>query len=375
MDAQISAPAQALAGELFADHALPALSLAVASREGVLWSAALGMADLEFQVPVASEHLFRLGSVSKVITTVAAARLVTRGILELDTPIAYWLPDLPEHHRATTLRQLLTHTGGVRHYNPVDLDHKGPGGPITQRAYSGREDILELFIDDPLVAPPGEKVSYSSFGYTLASFVMEAAAGVEFTRLIWEEVSAPFGLPSLMPDHVLDIVPLRTRGYFSKREIDFIVSKMPSAVAPKLTGGFANIGMSNPAFCWAGAGLLANMPDLARFGAALLEGPGSRIGPAERELLFTVLTGKTEHSPPLGLGWRIDRDGDGRSRWHHAGATPGGRAALVIYPKEGLSIAFASNTMSEPGDVLGPASRFVDAFTELPSEASLAVGL
>lgn len=369
------AGAKTIAQDLFASHSLPALSLAVARDGEVVWSTALGMADLEFAVPATSEHLFRLGSVSKVITTVAAARLVTRGILELDTPIAYWLPDLPEHHRATTLRQLFTHTGGVRHYNPVDLNHKGPGGPITQRAYAGRDDVLALFIDDPLVAQPGEKVSYSSFGYTLASFVMEAAAGVEFTRLVWEEVAAPFGLPSLMPDHVLDIVPLRTRGYFSAREIEFIVSKMPSAVAPKLSGGFANIGMSNPAFCWAGAGLLANMPDLARFGAALLEGPNSRIGAAERELLFTVLTEKTEHSPPLGLGWRIDRDGEGRLRWHHAGATPGGRAALVVYPAERLSIALASNTMSEPADVLGPASALADLFTALPSEASLAVGL
>ncbi len=154
------------------------------------------MADLDSRSPRPSDYLFRLGSVSKIVTTVAAARLVTRGILELDTPIAYWLPDLPAHHRATTLRQLFTHTGGVRHHDPVDLNHKGPGGPITQRAYSGRDDILELFIDDPLVAQPGEKVSYSSFGYTLASFVMEAAAGVEFTQLVWRKSARPSACPA-----------------------------------------------------------------------------------------------------------------------------------------------------------------------------------
>lgn len=341
----------------------PALSLAVARPGGTVWQRAYGKADLEFDVAATPDHLFRLGSVSKVITAVAAARLALRGIVELDTPIAYWLPDLPEHHRATTLRQLLTHRGGIRHYGPGDLDHQAPGGPITHRTYNGRDEIFALFIDDPLVAPPGERVSYSSFGYSLASFVLEAAAGVEFTQLIWEEVAAPFGLPSLRPDHVLEVVPLRARGYFSAQELAFILSKMPGAAPPKIAGDYANVLLSNPSFCWAGAGFLMSMPDTAKFGAAMLDGPGSRITPQERALLFTPLTEKTEQSPPLGLGWRVDEDAKGRPRWHHAGSTPGGRAGLIVYPQQGLSIALAGNTMTAPGDVLGPASELADIFS------------
>lgn len=116
----------------------------------------------------------------------------------------------------------------------------------------------------------------------------------------------------------------------------------------------------NPAYCWAGAGFLMSMPDLARFGASLLDGPDRVITSEQRKLLFTPLTAKTDHSPPLGLGWRIDRDHRGRLRWHHAGATPGGRASLVVYPEEGLSIALASNVMTMPGDVLGPSSELAD---------------
>ena len=307
-------------------------------------------------------HLFRVGSVSKVVTTVAAARLVRRGLLELDTPIAYWLPGLPAHHRATTLRQLFTHRGGVRHYGPQDLDPNAPGGSIIMRRYDTREQVLALFIDDPLVTAPGTAVSYSSFGYTLASCVMEAACGIEFTKLIEEEVARPFGLASLTHDDVLAVVPGRARGYYSARELEFFAAKTPEAAPPKFGGEFANMLLSNPAFCWAGAGLLANMPDLARFGAALLDGPHAKIGAEERELLFTPMTVATEHSPPLGLGWRIDNDARGRPRWHHAGSTPGGRAGLVIYPELGLSVALASNTMMAPGDVLGPSSELADLF-------------
>ena len=136
----------------------------------------------------------------------------------------------------------------------------------------------------------------------------------------------------------------------------------PETPRPQLAGEYANVTHSTPAFCWAGAGLLMTMPDLARFGAAHLEGPQARISPAERALLFTPMTEASAKSPPLGLGWRVDRDEQGRLRWHHAGATPGGRASLVVYPELGLSIALASNVMIAPGDVLGPSAELADAF-------------
>lgn len=340
----------------------PALSIAVASGDGPVWSTALGEANLELAVPARPDHLFRLGSVSKAVTATLAARLVSRGLLELDSAIAYWLPELPEHHRRTTLRQLLTHRGGVRHYLPQDFDTDAPGGSILQRRYTGRDAILALFIGDPLVAEPGTQVSYSSFGYTLASMVMEAATATRFLQLVEDEIARPFGLPSLVADDVLNVVPMRASGYYSAREIEFIASTIPGSTPPKLASGYANVTASNPAFCWAGAGLLMAMPDLARFGALHLEGRHARIGGEQRALLFTPLTEATGGNPPLGLGWRVDRDAQGRLRWHHAGGTPGGRAVLVIYPEPGLAVAFASNTMMTPGDVLGPASELADLF-------------
>jgi CubicO group peptidase (beta-lactamase class C family) len=346
----------------FAAHDAPAMAFAVARSDRLAWSAAHGLANLELSVPATPEHRFRLGSVSKVVTTVAAARLVSRGLLELDTTIAYWLPDLPEHHRRTTLRQLFTHTGGVRHYGPQDLDPNAPGGSVVQRHYPDRASILALFIDDPLVAEPGTTVNYSSYGYTLASMVMEAAAGQDFLAILADEIAAPFDLPSLCADQVMAIVPGRVSGYFTARELEFLATRMPGLAPPVGGSGFANMGLSNPAFCWAGAGLLASMPDLARFGAALLDGPEARITAAERALLFTPLTEGTPEQPPLGLGWRVDTDKLSRPRWHHAGTTPGGRCGLVVYPEQDLSITLASNSMMTPGDVLGASSELADLF-------------
>lgn len=328
----------------------------------MLWSTALGTVDLELEVAAQPDHRFRIGSVSKILTTTAAARLVSRGLLELDTPISYWLPDLPAHHRSTTLSQLFTHRGGVRHYLPKDFDPKQAGGPIFTRASWTNAEILAAFIEDELVAPPGRAVSYSSWGYSLASLVMEAAAGLPFLTLIEEEIARPFGVPSLAADEPGKVIAGRARGYVGEEERRRLQALFPDADFPRPVDGWAHALSINPAYCWAGAGFLMSMSDLARFGASLVDGPKSVITPEQRKLLFTPRTAKTDHSPPLGLGWRIDRDQRGRLRWHHAGATPGGRASLVVYPEDRLSIALASNVMTMPGDVLGPSSELADLF-------------
>lgn len=337
----------------------PALSMAVANAGGVLWAGAVGKANLEFDVAATPAHSFRIGWVSKVLTTAAAARLVSRGVLDLDTPIAAWLPDLPAAHRATTLRQLFTHRGGVRHYAGRDLDPKSPGGAIYQRLYPSNKEILAIFIDDPLVGPPGAQVAYSSFGYTLASIVMEAAAKRPFTEIVAAEVGAAFDLKSFAKDDPLAVIPSRATGYSSAQDMGLVSKPAAEFWYGGRTEPWSNMPFFNPAYCWAGGGFLLSPSDMARFGMGLV---GAGATPAERALLFTPLTEKTASMPPLGLGWRIDTDGKGRRRYHHAGATIGGRANLMIYPDQGLSIAIAGNVISGPGNVLQPSSDLADVF-------------
>jgi len=346
--------ADTIARKLHADFPAPALSVAVARADGVVWAQAYGKADLEFDVTATPLHSFKLGSVSKVVTATAAARMAARGELDLDAPISHWLPDLPEHHRATTLRQLLTHRGGVRHYNGRDLNSAQPGGLPDSRTYPTNAAILALFINDPLVAAPGTTSTYSTYGYTLASLAMEAAAGLPFLDLVAREVSAPFGLPSLQPDDPISLHAGRASGYG--------LAKDYTRTYPLAKEGWVNIRQVNPAYKWAGGGFVATPSDMARFGAAHLE--GGQLSAAARELLFTVMVERTANSPPLGLGWRVDSDPGGRRRWHHAGNQEGGRACLVIYPDLGLSIALATNVMGTPADPLTPSAALADAFAE-----------
>lgn len=349
----LAAAADAIVRKLHTDFPTPALSVAVARASGIVWAQAYGKADIEFDVAATPQHSFKLGSVSKVITATAAARMAARGELDLDAPISQWLVDLPQHHRATTLRQLLTHRGGVRHYNTRDFNSAQPGGLPDARTYPTNAAILALFIDDPLVAAPGTTSTYSTYGYTLASLAMEVAAGLPFLDLVAREVSTPFGLPSLQPDDPISLRPGRASGYGPAKDY--------SRTHPLAKEGWVNIRQVNPAYKWAGGGFVATPSDMARFGAAHLE--GGPLSAAARELLFTVLVERTPNSPPLGLGWRVDADPSGRRRWHHAGNQEGGRACLVIYPDLGLSIALATNVASTPADPLTPSAALADVFS------------
>src|SRR5690606_29449530 len=147
--------------------------------------------------------------------------------------------------------------------------------------------------------------------------------------LVATEIAARFALPSLVGDEPGRVVPGRARGYVGAEERRRLREQFPETSWQPAADDWVHPLPHNPAFCWAGAGLLMTMPDLALCGARHLPGPASRITAAERELLFTPMTEATDSSPALGLGWRVDRDTSGRERWHHAGATPGGRCALV----------------------------------------------
>jgi serine beta-lactamase-like protein LACTB len=258
------------------------------------------------------------------------------------------MPELPSAHHATTLRQLLTHRGGIRHYAAKDESSEAPGN-IDRRRYTNNADILAVFIDDPLIGKPGEQVSYSTFGYTLASIVLETAGKLSFLQLLKREIGLPLALSSLEGDAPMTIIDQRVSGYHAQK-VD----------AGNQPGRWTNIAQNNPAYKWAGGGLLATPTDVARFGAAHLA-PG-KLSKAALDTLFTVNTARTERSPPLGLGWRIDEDAMKRLRWHHAGGQDGARSSLVVYPKERLSIAFATNVTQLPGDVNGPSSKIADAF-------------
>ncbi|HRD27221.1 MAG TPA: serine hydrolase domain-containing protein, partial [Caulobacter sp.] len=325
----------------------PAASAAVWRGGGLVWSEAFGMANLETRLPARPDDRFRLASVSKVLTGAAVMRLAERGAIDLDVPIARYRPDLPAHHQATTLRQLASHQGGVRHYIPRDFDPAAPGGPIDGRTYATTEDKLAIFIDDPLVSAPGEAVHYSSFGFVLLGAVLESAVGKPFPAILADEVTGPLALASIAPE---------VRG---RAVADRVSDYQP--VYPALTD-IVRCPPINPAYKWPAGGLLGAAPDVARFAGALTR-PGY-LGVAAMAQMLTGSPLRSGGAGPFGISWDLDQDSRGRRRAWHAGSIAGGRSIIMMLPDEGAAVAVLTNLGQIDVDPLTPAQQIAEAFLD-----------
>lgn len=344
-DAPGAETARAIVREIMSQTHAPAMSAAVVKDGQVVWAEAFGVADLELKTPVTPGGRFRLASVSKVIAAAVAARLAERDLVNLDAPIGRYRPSLPAQHRMTTLRQLLAHTGGIRHYIGRDYDPKWPGGPIDQRVYRNTSDALAIFVNDPLVSVPGEEFNYSTFGYTLMSAVLESATGKAFTDLVATEVTGPLKLATVMPDIAANRIPERVSCYQNARDTGLVFKAPPI----------------NSAYKWAGGGYLGAASDIAMFCSALVE-PGYLTEDALRQTFTPYPPTKAPAPVQVGFGWRIDKDHAGHVRYHHAGSIAGGRSIAMFLPETGVSVALLSNLSDLPVDPLTPAQRIAEGF-------------
>lgn len=124
------------------------LSLAVARDGRIVWSEAFGYRDLERRQAATPATVFRIYSVSKPMTAVAAARLLEQGRLDPNAPVRRYVPEFPDKGTPITAMQLATHTSGIRHY-------ENEGEARSREHCSSVDEALEILADDPLVHPPG----------------------------------------------------------------------------------------------------------------------------------------------------------------------------------------------------------------------------
>jgi len=285
------------------EHAIPGLSVAIAQGSAVTWAQGFGLADLENDVAAGADTVYRLGSISKPVTAVAALQLVERGKLQLDVDVRTVVPEFPEKPWPVTLRQLLGHLGGVRHYQRGETESTVHFD--TQRA------ALPRFAGDPLLHEPGTKYFYSTYGFNLVAAAVEAADGRPFAAVV-ADIAARAGAPSLQDDDVRRLIRHRAQGYIRRGE------------------ALENSALMDGSYKLGGGGLCSSAPDLARFGLALLD--GRLLG----EDALRTMTQEQQTTAGEGVGYGCGlRIGErhGRREFQHGGAQSRVSTVMVLWPE------------------------------------------
>ncbi len=299
-------------------QAITGLSVAVVLGNEVRWSAGYGFADLENFVPFTATTVWRLGSISKPITAVAAMRLAESGRLDLDAPIQGACPAFPNKGKRITSRQLLGHLAGIRHY-------KADENFNSTHHYDSVTASLEAFKSDPLVHEPGAAYTYSTYGYVVLGCVVEGASGKSYADFLRENVTGPAAMERTRVDDEGSIVPNRARGY-----------------AKAASGEIRNSDLADTSNKVPGGGLVSTAVDLGRFAIALHT---NKLLKPETFAQMQVPMKTTDGKDSPYFGWTIiDRKGE--KLLTHSGSQQGTSTYLAMIPARGFAVAILANTES-----------------------------
>ena len=309
---------------------IPALSIAIVEDGNIRFQHAYGMADIENSVPAKPTTVYRIASVAKTITGVAAMQLAEQGRLDLDAPVQKYAPSFPTKAFPITTRQVLAHLSGIRHYKPGEGEHTSHYETLT--------DALDVFKDDSLEHEPGTRFTYSTFGYTLLGVIIEGASGMTFGEYLRERIFKPSGMQHTYLDDPYDIILNRARGYAPK-------------VYGKFDGNVRNAALMDASYKIPGGGLVSTAEDLARFAIALQS--GVLIKQETVEQMWRSQKTSDGRETGYGYGWFIDRR-EGRqpdgSVWH-GGVQPGFTSDFWILPRKHFALVILTNL--EGGGRLG----------------------
>ena len=315
----------------------PGCAVAVSDGGKPVLARAYGMSDLERETANTPETVFEAGSVSKQFTAAAVMLLARDGKLSLDDPVRKHIPELPDYGAPLTIRQMLTHTSGLRDWGAVVA---AAGWPRGSRVHTHGHVLEVLRRQKALNFPSGTEFSYSNSGYNLAAILVSRVAGKPFAEFTRERIFLPLGMDRTeWRDDYTRIVKGRATAY-SKAQTGWKTA-MP----------FENV--------HGNGGLLTTVSDLLRWNAALDAGTlaGPEFAAQQQE------TGALSDGRPIRYAMGLYAESwKGAREVSHGGVTGGYRAVLARYPDHGLSVAVLCNADNANAGALG--HQVADVFLE-----------
>ncbi len=302
---------------------IPALSVALVRGEDVLWAEGFGLADLARKRTATPDTPYRAGSLAKPLTAIAVMQLAEQGLIDIDQPLAAYLPAFSIRSRfdtsaePITVRSVLSHHAGL----PTDLT-KGmwTEQPLTAVATKLREEYASF--------PPNLVFSYSNVGYTLLGHLVQQVSGLPYAQYMEQRVLHPLGMTRSAFQSHAEASGDTAEGYRNGRQMALLpIRDLPAA------------------------GLQTSAADLGLFMRAMLTGktPNNQ-GFLRSATLKEILEPQNKDvaldlEVMVGLGWFLEQDSipGGGMVVRHGGTTLGFSAELILLPEKGLGVAVLAN--------------------------------
>ncbi|WP_419212459.1 serine hydrolase domain-containing protein [Maribacter sp. X9] len=318
--------ADALLQNLVQSKKVPGLAITILKEGKTLFQKGYGYADVEKKSVVNPQQtIFRVASISKPIAATALAIMVQDGLINLDTSFYQYVPYYPKKRWDFTIRQLASHTAGIRTYQGKEYGLNEP---------YGIKDGLIVFQDADLLFEPGRGYLYTSFDWVLISLAMQEASGIPFEQYVQKRVLNPLDMKNTFAPKNPELGKMGT--VISDTE----ASKNKASFYTKCVIGFRKAIPVNNYYKLAGGGYLSTSEDVAKLGQAYLD--GKLLSAAMRSQFLdsqTVLDKPTFY----GLGWQVSEDAKGRKFYGHIGNGVGGYSNLFIYPEQQMVFSILIN--------------------------------
>jgi D-alanyl-D-alanine carboxypeptidase len=290
-------------------------------RGRVLYSEAFGTTDKESATATTPRSVLQVGSITKQFTAAAILRLAERGALTLDDRIEKFVPDFNPRGATITLRQLLSHTSGVRR----EWFPPGPPWPDLTAPVTRAQTIQGLNKGTLLDFTPGTKWSYSNAGFVLLGLAIESITGKPYADFIHEEFALPLGL------------------------LDTGVCGTSSLPVPRgyglPVGAWVRMPVFHATVVFSAGGLCSTASDLTRWAHLLATGHAMLPGSYATMITPAVLANKTV--VPYGLGQDVQKM-LGHAAVSHGGIVNGFQAYLLYFPEPDIAVAVVTNAWPAP---------------------------
>jgi CubicO group peptidase (beta-lactamase class C family) len=297
---------------------LPSVSAAVFRGEELVWSDAIGLADVEQRVEASPDTQYAIASITKTFTAVSVLQLHDAGKLDLDDPLAKHLPEAT--HESPTLRRMLAHASG--------LQREPPGEIWESLAFPDEKELLAGLAEAEQVLPPMAAWHYSNLAYALLGIVVSRLSGMPFRDYVSERLLAPIGLSRT------------TWGPGENAALPYFVDPYSDAVQREPVLELGGKGGES--------GLYSTTADLARWGAFLCDPDESVLkATSVAEMHDLNVMAEPDWTLGWGLGLELRRRGE-RIFGGHTGGFPGFLSILTYSRREGVGAIMLTNSSDWP---------------------------